>query len=186
VTYFIQTYKLTTTRKNLNMNDKIIAGTLLYETNHEPLWTKLTKPIKHELCKCVCMSSKLIHDPRFYETLHKVWSKRREYDITKIVEETQNTIDCAICLDTFKHNGKDKITTLLCGHTFCTPCMLKHIVQRGEQVACPMCRSCIFRPPTSQKNAPIVVDKTEEKRKKRRIQRWLKRTNKKKEKKLKI
>ena len=169
------------------MSAKIIAGTLLYETSKEPLWTKLAKPIKHELCKYLCMSSKLIHDPRFYQTLHKIWSKRQEYDITKIVEESQNTIDCAICMETFKHDGKDKITTLLCGHTFCTPCMFKHIEQRGFEAACPMCRSCLYTPPTSQKNKPEVVYINiiaEEKRKKRRIQRLVKH-QKKKEKNLK-
>ena len=149
--------------------------TLLYETAIEPLWTKLPKPIKRELSMLIGMSSNLIHDPRFYETLHNVWSDQRKNHSTI-------TIDCAICLDTFNLDGKDKVTTLLCGHSFCTSCMLNHMsCYHLNGPSCPMCRSSIFDSLHSNRSSQVVLDDTEQNRKrlKRQRERWLRRQNKK-------
>ena len=162
---------MTSTARKIVQN---CGQTMLYETAIEPQWTKLPKPIKRQLSMLVGMSSNLIHDPRFYETLHSVWSERRK-------KQSPITIDCAICLDTFNLDGKDKVTTLLCGHSFCTSCMLNHMnCYHLNGPSCPMCRSSIFDSLHSNISRS-VTDDTEQNRKrlKRQRERWLRRQKKK-------
>ena len=167
------------------------ADMLLSETTEEPCWTKLPKPIKRALCKCVFMDFGLIHDKRFYERLHSTWTDARTY---KLEKQSSNSpcIECSICLDTYKLDGKDKVTTLLCGHKFCTKCIFRYIVGRlcdnsvsehtSTPPSCPMCRSNVFKPPTSERvraeqcaQAQAVRVFTEKKRARRQRERRAKR-----------
>ena len=157
----------------------IMAGTLL-SVDNEPHWTRLSKPIKRVLCTLVDVPIGKIHCQTFYKKLHETWLDNTAVKST--TEEhncsTTTSVECAICIETYQLGGSDKITTLLCGHHFCTDCIFKHIKTRGrDNVCCPMCRSNIF---DSAKLTDAESRRIEQlflsgKKRRRRFERWAKR-----------
>jgi|UniRef100_A0A6C0JBW7 hypothetical protein len=156
------------------------VATALLNAMDEPRWTRLSKSTKRALCGRVNLPTDKIHCQTFYKKLHQTWSDNTntKTDISKIDPEpehrcnTPNSIDsieCPVCIDSYKLDGKDKVTTLLCGHRFCTVCVLKHLYTRGKEASCPMCRSPIIQSQSSSR---------EDISRKRQYERWLKRERK--------
>ena len=119
-----------------------------------------------------------IHDPRFYRDLENISTKRQEMKVREIQDRVrlEYMVECPICLDTYEGDGK--VTTLMCGHKFCTKCSLKHIQQNGSRVSCPMCRRSVFDTVSSiVEEEPVGVAERllEWKREKRRLERRNKR-----------
>jgi len=168
----------------------ILAKTLLNSGEYEPQWTTLSKTIKRALCVETHISFSQIHRESFYKELHKIWTdNKKERDRIQAVQvhllEIENVpsscidIECAICIDTYKLDGKDKVTTLLCGHHFCTKCIFKHIQTRGMGASCPMCRSSMYEEqyhmPSSNEEMILQQMRADQKRHDRRHTRWVKR-----------
>jgi len=165
----------------------ILAKTLMISDEYEPQWTTLSKTIKRALCVEINISFNQIHSESFYKKLHKIWTDNKKERIpaskTRLLEMGNVpspciSIDCAICIDTYKLDGKDKVTTLLCGHHFCTQCIFKHIQTRGMEASCPMCRSSMYEEQyhmTSSNEEIIRQMRADQKRSDRRHMRWVKR-----------
>jgi len=47
-------------------------------------------------------------------------------------------LDCSICIKEYLHNEESSPRVLLCGHTFCNPCIFT--LKKNSKVTCPMCR----------------------------------------------
>lgn len=162
-----------------NNDFREVASHLLCLSCSEPIWDFLPRRIKHEL-HSIINSSYSIDNEQFYNSLHKKWAYWRSFHQDRDIQK----IDCSICLNTYKLNGKDKLTTLLCGHHFCSPCIMKHIEyatdsnRYNRQPSCPMCRGNIFHNPQSNEThlEPCVeVDSNVAlKREKRRQERFRK------------
>ena len=111
----------------------------------------------------------------------------------------EDKVECAICYETY--NLTERVTTLMCGHKFCTRCILQHMWMQGFNTQCPLCRATVFslddEPPTtttqptnslqvlqsvSRSVTEDMVDGAlERKREKRRLQRKMKRQRKREE-----
>ena len=91
------------------------------------------------------MNTKITMDP--YDT-HVVPIRHDRNTIpTDHVNVEFITIECVECLETRQLDGKNKITTLLCGHHFCTACILKRIARQLSCCPVDTCRSCVFETP---------------------------------------
>jgi hypothetical protein len=141
----------------------ILARELLYNSNYQPQWTCLPRGMKHALCKIMRKSYNNIHDPKFYTDLQSFWTNHNEYRMSQV--KTTEEVCCAVCLDTYKLDGKDKVTTLMCGHQFCSPCIFRHIsgqIEMNSRICapCPMCRANVFEPNTclTRIQEPTIVD----------------------------
>ena len=157
-----------------------VATQLLYCSSIEPRWSSLPKQVKHELCKLSRTDYKNIHDSAFYVNLGKTWDRIR----VQHSRERCLAIECAICIDKHKLDGKDQVTTLMCGHSFCSSCIFRHI-GTSNQPTCPMCRQCVFTDHAAQKREREEEQRRndlrtqEAKRNKRRQERFLKHQKKK-------
>lgn len=147
----------------------------------EPCWTTFPKTIKRALCKRAFLSFDSVHTKNFSERLHDIWSRMRNYRLQKDAESSK--IECAICMKSYSLNSDDKVTTLLCGHQFCSSCIFQHIYTRGFTSACPMCRRMILQQDDPQHEEEKEEDEEEEridpKILRRRLERFKKRQNKK-------
>ena len=123
-----------------------VATQLLYCSIIEPSWSSLPNQIKHELCKMSRTNYKNIHDCAFYDNLRKTWERIRLQN----AQDRCLAIECAICIDEHKLDGKDPVTTLMCGHSFCSSCIFRHI-GTSNRPTCPMCRQCVFTDHAAQK-----------------------------------
>lgn len=157
-----------------------VATQLLYCSIVEPRWSRLPNQVKRELCKLSRTDYKNIHDSAFYVNLGKTWERIR-------VQNAQDrclAIECAICIDKHKLDGKDQVTTLMCGHSFCSACIFRHI-GNAQHPSCPMCRQCVFTDHAAQKREKEEAQRRndlrtqEVKRNKRRQERFLKHQKKK-------
>lgn len=140
-----------------------LATELLYNSGCQPNWTRLPREMKRALCKIMRKSYNNIHDPKFYTDLRSLWTNHNEYRMSQV--KTTEVVSCAVCLDTYKLDGKDKVTTLMCGHQFCSPCIFRHMLGalsgRSRVCApCPMCRANVFEPNTCLTiiQEPAIVD----------------------------
>lgn len=147
---------------------------MLYRGMIEPDWESLPGVVKRELCRIVRWPYNILtHDPeRFYGHLHKVWRKANKEGKSSV-----ENVDCAVCLDTYKLDGKDKVTTLMCGHHFCSRCIFRHIESHRERSSCPLCRANVFQVP--ERVETENNEELETKRERRRLERWKKHQRKK-------
>ena len=154
-----------------------------------PQWKKLPRPVKRELMNRLGEKNyNNIHDPRLYQDLDRLWNARRKLKEEDIVDRVklEAKVECAVCLETY--DGGDKVTTLMCGHKFCSKCILNHMHRLGEDAACPLCRRNVFdldTPPTTSSTRGTLsehVVRSEEildrLRKKRQLERMRKRQRK--------
>ena len=111
----------------------------------------------------------------------------------------EDKVECAICLETY--NITDHVTRLMCGHKFCSRCILRYMWTHGLDTQCPMCRASVFGErvfalddvsPTTHTTTQSRVDTlqqgdnnidaaVERKREKRRLERMRKRQRKRRE-----
>jgi len=163
-----------------------IAANLLYSSASQPCWSGLPKPVKRELCKLIHTSYQNIHDPKFYLELDAIWARNNTVQDPNAMAMDVETIDCAICIDTYNLDGKDKVTTLMCGHHFCTSCIFRHI-QSSRGPTCPMCRRCVFTDHLEEHRqhqervSEYENRMAQEKRTRRKMERWGKHQKKKQE-----
>ena len=169
----------------MNNNKNRISGVvdvLLYGVEDVgcPMWKKLPRQVKHMLMKKLGEEKyNNIHDPRFYRDLENISTKRQEMKVREVQDRVRHecTVECPICLDTYEGDGK--VTTLMCGHKFCTKCSLQHIQQNGSRASCPMCRRSVFNIDTAivKEEEPVGVAERllEWRREKRRLERRNKR-----------
>ncbi len=157
-----------------------LATELLYNSWCQPNWTRLPREMKHALCKIMRKSYNNIHDPKFYTDLRSLWTNHNEYRMSQV--KTTEVVSCAVCLDTYKLDGKDKVTTLMCGHQFCSPCIFRHIsgqIEMNSRICapCPMCRANVFDPNTclTRTQEPVINIQILEKRLLRQKERHRKR-----------
>ena len=159
---------------------KELAHQLLYLSRVEPTWSTLPNQIKHELCKMTRTHYKNIHDSAFYDNLRKMWKRIRMQN----ARDRCLAIECAICIDEHKLDGKDPVTTLMCGHSFCSSCIFRHI-GTSNRPTCPMCRQCVFTDHVARKRERDEEQRMNEfrtqeaKRNKRRHERFVKHQKKK-------
>jgi len=171
-----------------------LANDLLYGSINEPDWTKLPRTVKHALCKLMRKSYNNIHDPNFYTALHAMWNTNKNFQAKEMISDITPRFECSICLETVPllptqlmgSEGRDKrkVTTLMCGHHFCSQCIFKHIACRihtDGNTSCPMCRANVFKPPMfvpglrSQVEVEQDHEVTIKKRIRRQQERWIKR-----------
>jgi len=173
-----------------------VAGLLLNPTLLQPNWKKLPRPIKHTLMNMLQAKHYYtnIHDPRLYEDLEKTWKtniETKELHIAKKVKESLK-VECSVCWDKYDIDGK--VTTLLCGHRFCTRCVMNHLSTQQFNSCCPLCRSSVFVTPEPV-SEPVILDtgnishqqreeyiQQERKRERRRHERMMKRKRKREQK----
>ena len=170
----------------------ILSDVLLgrnYGRDNVPQWKKLPRPVKHQLMTKIGGKTiyNNIHDPRLYQDLDRMWNSITKFKEQEIVDRTKlaSKVECSICLET--HDIDGKVTTILCGHKFCSSCILTHIYARGTETCCPMCRSSLFynnevrttwddEEPHVHVSTPLTAEEvTERKRKKRQDERRAKR-----------
>lgn len=171
-----------------------VADVLLYVFSGgdpTPQWKKLDRPVKQQLMKRLGEKNyNNIHDPRLYEDLDRLWNTRRLLKEQDIVDRSKlaKKVECAVCLETY--DGDDKVTTLMCGHKFCSNCIFQHVHHLGEDAACPLCRRNVFDldtpPTTSSTSVPTISEDVltsvvllDRLRKKRQLQRKNRRERKK-------
>ena len=162
-----------------NLAPSYAAKHLLCYSVEEPHWDRLPGVIKRELCILTKKSYNFVHDPKFYMTLTDIWEK----NIDKRTTVTQ--VECAVCLDTYKLDGKDQVTTLMCGHHFCSKCIFREMAGRLASrsvlnVCCPLCRANVFENPERRLAETNAIEQRrlealEIKRINRRHERWKKR-----------
>jgi hypothetical protein len=123
-----------------------VADILLYGLGDPaPQWKKLARPVKQQLMKRLGEKNyNNIHDPRLYEDLDRLWKEKKETKEKDIIDRMKlvTKVDCAVCLETYDCN--DSVTTLMCGHKFCSKCVFEHIHRLGESACCPLCRRNVF------------------------------------------
>jgi hypothetical protein len=160
-----------------------------------PQWKKLPRPVKRELMNRLGEKNyNNIHDPRLYQDLDRLWNARRKLKEEDIVDRAKlaTKVECAVCLETY--DGGDKVTTLMCGHKFCSKCILNHMHRLGEYAACPLCRRNVFDLDTPSTSSLTSVSRISEDdltsvvlldrlRKKRQLERMKKRQRKRESKK---
>lgn len=170
-----------------------LANDLLYGSINEPDWTKLPRAVKHALCKLMRKSYNNIHDPNFYTALREMWYTNKRFQEKEIRSDITPRFECAICLETvhllptqlpsdYADAPKRLVTTLMCGHHFCSQCIFKHIdcrLDTGLCPSCPMCRANVFEPPVIVPGVRPQVEEDREVKTKKRIrrqqERWRKR-----------
>ena len=174
-----------------------LANDLLYCSMIEPQWTKLPRTVKHALCKLMRKSYNNIHDPNFYTALHAMWYTNQTFQEKEMRAHNTPRFECSICLETVpllptqlmgsEDRDKRNVTTLMCGHHFCSQCIFKHIdcrMHTGGNASCPMCRANVFEPPMivpglrSQVDVVVATEEvvaTVNKRIRRQEERWRKR-----------
>lgn len=119
----------------------------------KPEWKILCRTMKKLLLKKLGEKKyKNIHDPRFYQDLENEWQLSKDFFADVILHEHAN-VECAICME--KYKVTDKVTTLMCGHKFCSSCILQHILAHGSNTQCPLCRASVF---ALDDAPPITVD----------------------------
>lgn len=167
----------------------IEISTVLYDTTQHPFWKRLPRLVKQQLMNKLHTNKYTnIHDPRLYQDLEKNWKKKQEDRKQDIVYSVKHDmkVECSICMET--HNVDSKVTTLLCGHKFCTQCIFSHIERQLEYTSCPLCRACVFEVPTPSTQQPLAPNqkaltinekKIFDKRQKRQVERYRKRQAKK-------
>ena len=110
-----------------------------------PEWKKLPRSVKTKLL--VSLGEKKycnIHDPRFYQDLERRWQEEKQSQklYIEVGSLEKSKFDCSICYETFTF--EDNTTTLMCGHKFCTRCIMTNIDRRGSGSTCPLCRRDVF------------------------------------------
>jgi len=110
-----------------------------------PEWKKLPRSVKTELL--VSLGEKNysnIHDPRFYQELERRWQEDKQSHKLYIEVGAKQTskFDCSICYETYTFD--DNTTKLMCGHKFCTRCIMTNIHRCGSGSTCPLCRRNVF------------------------------------------
>lgn len=171
-----------------------VAEVLLYGScgeDHVPRWKKLPRPVKQQLMKKLGEKNyNNIHDPRLYQELDRRWSSRMKLKEQDIVEQAKLVakVECSICLETY--DGNDKVSTLMCGHKFCSTCIFQHIERLGGHACCPLCRRNVFHfdtcnePSSSGGSGVLYMENAlNRKRAKRQIERRIKRQRKREDKK---
>ena len=169
------------TKTKTDSQEHFIMAEFLLKEEREPHWNGLPKTIKRALCSAINVSYNKIHDPSFYNKLHHEWTNNKKCrQVTQTTDQCAS-IECAICIESYQLDGKDKVTTLLCGHNFCSHCIFKHIQTRGFQASCPMCRYDVFQENNSSShdlqtdgerfNQMIIENKRIRRRQERRIKR---------------
>ena len=159
--------------------NQTIIDTLLYDSVVEPQWNKLPRSIKRGLLQKISGSNSSIGigSPNFCDVLSHEWRVYHNRTLVNMIP----SIECSICLETQQFD--DKITTLLCGHKFCSTCILTHIRTYGGNCNCPLCRKNVF----DFNNFTLPLSQQEEeldrKRQKRRLERREKRRAKREDKK---
>ena len=170
-----------------------VAETLLngFLNDTCPKWTKMPRLVKHQLMKNLGEKNyNNIHDPRLYEDLDRIWNGIKEAKEKDIVdrEKLAAKVECAVCLETY--DGNDKVTTLMCGHKFCSKCIFQHIQRLEGNTCCPLCRRNVFHLDTplsvtvasnNISDGDDAHDTLDRLRNKRRIQRMNKRKRKREE-----
>lgn len=163
-----------------------VALVLLNGTLSQPKWKKVPRRVKHKLMNILGAKHYTnIHDPRLYEDLEKAWTMNNEtkelHNADKVKESLK--VECSVCMDTYDIDGK--VTTLLCGHKFCTRCVMNHLEAQQYYASCPLCRASVFVTPE-----PVILDtgnishqqeqqeQLEKKRQRRRQERMRKRKRK--------
>tara|TARA_B100000900_G_scaffold14783_1_gene11827 strand:- start:521 stop:1075 length:555 start_codon:yes stop_codon:yes gene_type:complete len=164
-------------------NFKGVSQTLL-QFGAKPAWKLLCRPLKKVLLKQLGEKKyNNIHDPRFYQDLETQWQSSEDFLIDVLLQQ-QEKVECAICMETYKVT--DKVTTLMCGHKFCTRCIMQHMCRHGDNTQCPLCRKYVYEFELNQVES--VTEETVEhtalqrKREKRRLERMKKRQCKKEKK----
>lgn len=167
-----------------NSNFNGVSQTLL-QFGSEPEWNFLCRPLKKLLLKQLGEKKyNNIHDPRFYQDLKTGWQSSKDL-FADVLLHNQAKVECAICMETYKVT--DKVTTLMCGHKFCSSCILQHMWRHGSDTQCPLCRQGLFcfdvgndiRMPVHQEENVVVDVAVQRKREKRRLERMKKRQRKK-------
>ena len=164
-----------------------LATELLYNSGCQPNWTRLPREMKRALCKIMRKSYNNIHDPKFYTDLRSLWTNHNDYRMSQV--KTTEVVSCAVCLETYNLDGKDKVTTLMCGHQFCSPCIFRHMLGQIEMnsrrrisvcAPCPMCRANVFEQNTcltrttvnaTANGVEIEAQRIEQRRQRRRDER---------------
>jgi len=124
-----------------------VAYVLLHvfcEGDPTPQWKKLPRQVKDQLMKTLGEKNyNNIHDPRLYKELDRLWNSRKNLKEQEIIDRAKLSakVECAICMETY--DGDGKVTTLLCGHKFCSMCILQHM-RTTYRPQCPMCRRDVF------------------------------------------
>jgi hypothetical protein len=163
-----------------NTNESWVSQPLI-QFGFRPNWKKMSRPIKKELMKKLGEKNyNNIHDPRFYQDLQTNWETSKESFFNHAVE--MNKVECSVCMETSDFGGK--VTTLMCGHKFCTQCMLSHMLHSGVEACCPLCRGSVFNysVPVENNTVERFIRDTENnmalerKREKRRLERMRKRS----------
>lgn len=167
-----------------------VADVLLYvfsSGDPTPQWKKLARPVKQQLMKKLGEKNyNNIHDPRLYQDLDRMWNARRKLKEQDIRDQAKQVaeVECAVCLETY--DGGDKVTTLMCGHKFCSKCIFQHMHRLGEDAACPLCRRNVFQLDTPSSTSSMglatmsedVLTSLDRLRKKRQFERMKKRQRK--------
>ena len=167
-----------------NSNFKWVSQSLV-QFGSKPEWKLMCRPVKKLLLKQLGEKRyNNIHDPRFYQDLETRWQASKEFFADVLLHDQAN-VECAVCLETYKVT--DKVTTLMCGHKFCSSCILQHMCRHGGETQCPLCRKGVFcfdvydnvRMPLHQEENVVVDVAVQRKREKRRLERMRKRQRKK-------
>lgn len=117
-----------------------------YLCNTIPRWKILPRPVKHKLMKKLGERNyNNIHDPRLYEDLDRIWKARKDMKDKDIIDRANLAVkvECAVCMETYDDRN-DNVTRLMCGHKFCTRCVMHHISHSGHNACCPLCRHSVF------------------------------------------
>jgi hypothetical protein len=112
---------------------------------YRPEWKKLPRDVKTNLMMRLGEKKyNNIHDPRFYQDLERSWQQEQEIlkRYNEVGAKQASKFDCPICLESY--TSDDKTTTLMCGHKFCTRCIMTNIHRCGHGATCPMCRRDVF------------------------------------------
>ena len=142
-----------------------LADALFHAVGREdvpPQWKKMPRPVKQQLMKKLEEKKyNNIHDPRFYQELDRMWHARRRLKEKDIADSVKlaTKVDCPICLETY--DGADKVSTLMCGHKYCSKCLFEHIHRLHESACCPLCRRNVFMtaPHTPTPNHETIPDR---------------------------
>lgn len=155
---------------------------------YTPEWKKLPRDVKTNLMMRLGEKKyNNIHDPRFYQDLERCWQQEQEI-LKRYIEvgaKQTSKFDCPICFESY--TSDDKTTTLMCGHKFCTRCIMTNIHRCGA--TCPLCRRNVFHldtPPTTwSTSVPTISEDVltsvvllDRLRKKRQLERMKKRQRK--------
>jgi|UniRef100_A0A6C0JB14 hypothetical protein len=136
-----------TTRRINDEATTVIADTLLH-THLEPDWESIAVTIRRALCIKIKVPLHQLHYKIFYDKIHQKWLDNKDIRDNANKSKTITNhphIECGKCHDTFQLDGHNKLTTLLCGHHFCSECIFEHI-GNDTYPRCPAdgCGCCVF------------------------------------------